>query len=151
MTILRLKDLISYELISVTPRFQIEEAAEGTGGGCGATILDEQFGAFLRRKLGNHQNTLLTDQRLESATRYFAENIRHTFNPYEDGCEDMLAIPFPAPDVPEVDVRSNYLYLSKLYRVRAILLIFTDANLKEFSSKCSIKFLLSSEGNCEVS
>lgn len=77
-------------------------------------ILDEQFGNFLRRKFEDHPKAILTNQRLEEAIRYFSQNIRTQFNPYDADCPDNFPIPFTSPDISEMGVRNNYLLLHKL-------------------------------------
>jgi molecular chaperone DnaK (HSP70) len=44
-------DLISYTITGLYPRLQVKEAAEGTGGYCGSTYLDENFSKYLTGKL----------------------------------------------------------------------------------------------------
>jgi hypothetical protein len=46
--------------------------------------------------------------------RDFDTYIKARFNPYENPQEDKFPIPFTgAPDIPEVDLRGEYLYFTK--------------------------------------
>ena len=47
-------DLISYTVQALQPKLIVEEAAPGSGGCCGSSILNRIFQSFLRSRLGEH-------------------------------------------------------------------------------------------------
>lgn len=54
-------DLISYRVTSVSPTFQIEEAAIGTGARCGGSFVDRSFLTWLEKKLGTESYQKIAD------------------------------------------------------------------------------------------
>lgn len=48
-------DLITYEILALSPSLRIVEVAKGEGGMCGSTMLDRRFASFLIGKFGSHE------------------------------------------------------------------------------------------------
>jgi len=105
--------LISYEVISPDD-FSIQECNVGSGAPCGAVYLTKGFETLLRRKLGDDANSILTPNRLKAAMRYFESEIKFTFNPCVDGCEDEFNVPLNgATDNPNLKLEDGFLSLNK--------------------------------------
>jgi hypothetical protein len=45
-------DLISYEIVRRYPKLEIKEAAGGTGGKCGSSLLNKRFRRYLKQEFG---------------------------------------------------------------------------------------------------
>jgi hypothetical protein len=105
--------LISYEVIS-RDDFSIQECNVGSGAPCGAVYLTKGFETLLRRKLGDEANTILNANRLKAAMRYFESDIKFSFNPCDDACDDEYNVPIPgAPDNPSIKLEDGFLALTK--------------------------------------
>jgi hypothetical protein len=115
------QDLISYEIISRDP-FSIDECNVGSGGQYGAMFLNKNFEMLLRRKLGDQAATILTAKRINEAIRFFENNIKRVFNPYDSMCETEFEVPLNnVPDIPDIGLQDGYLKLSKSLDSAALL------------------------------
>lgn len=77
-------------------------------------FLNKNFEMVLRRKLGGQAATILTTRRINEAMRFFENNIKRVFNPYDAMCETEFEVPLNnVPDIPDIELRDGYLKLSK--------------------------------------
>ncbi|KAI9891436.1 MAG: hypothetical protein M1814_002755 [Vezdaea aestivalis] len=75
-------DLLSYRIKNLDPRFQIEEAAVGTGDKCGSTFVDRAFLKWLRNKIGDSAFENIPPNKVQegSKIRREFEAIKHHFD-----------------------------------------------------------------------
>ncbi|KAF8249042.1 actin-like ATPase domain-containing protein [Wilcoxina mikolae CBS 423.85] len=66
-------DIISYKVCSVSPHFQVEEAAIGTGDKCGSTFIDRSFKKWLKKKLGATDYDRIKKERLMIGSKIMNE------------------------------------------------------------------------------
>jgi hypothetical protein len=91
----------------------VEECTGGTGAACGAIYLDQGFEKLILKKFDNVGVNLLGDKRLTSLTEYFANNIKHRFNPFEPQVQSEYDFNVGLPDNPAIDLKDGYLTLKK--------------------------------------
>ncbi|KAI1324220.1 hypothetical protein F5Y16DRAFT_412140 [Xylariaceae sp. FL0255] len=70
-------DLITYTITALTPRLEVREATEGTGGICGAALVDMRFRQYLIAKLG--QDPDWNDETLQNALDSFEGRAKKAF------------------------------------------------------------------------
>jgi hypothetical protein len=117
-------------VVNLNP-FRVEECSAGSGDTCGAIYLDQGFEKLLRRKLGLHANTILTDRPTSDLLRYFDNNIKRTFNPLGTRCATEYEIAIAGvSNIPEIGLEDGYLTLT---RCHPALLLLT---LKERYPEC---------------
>lgn len=107
------QDLIAYEMVERQP-FSVRECTAGTGAACGAVFLNRNFEKLLHERLDPHDPKVLTPKRLMEAVRNFEGNLKFSFDPFSEECEDEFEVPLPgAPDIPRVGLEEGYIKLSK--------------------------------------
>ncbi|KAI4262006.1 MAG: hypothetical protein L6R42_002805 [Xanthoria sp. 1 TBL-2021] len=74
-------DLITYEILALSPSLRIVEVAKGEGGMCGSTMLDRRFASFLIGKFGSHE--MWSESLLQEAKTTFKNDIKTGFT----GCK----------------------------------------------------------------
>ncbi|KAK4544121.1 hypothetical protein LTR36_004619 [Oleoguttula mirabilis] len=87
-------DLITYGIKQLTP-LRLEEMVPGSGGCCGAALLNERFRQFVRSKLGDANFSDICQTKPRSwlmALKYFEDYVKRNFNPSEQA---VFNIPFP--------------------------------------------------------
>ena len=47
------------------------ECSQGTGAACGSLNLKQGFQSLLRRRFGEHANSILTDRRVDTLRKFF--------------------------------------------------------------------------------
>ncbi|KAI1439643.1 hypothetical protein F5Y02DRAFT_412086 [Annulohypoxylon stygium] len=67
-------DLITYTISSLSPRFEVTEATEGTGDFCGSARLNDRFIKFLTSRLGGEEGW--DDEVLHGAVAHFERSIK---------------------------------------------------------------------------
>jgi hypothetical protein len=96
--------------------FRVEECSAGSGDTCGALYLDQGFEKLLRRKLGVHADSILTDRPIGELLRYFDNNIKRTFNPLGPRCAAEYEIGIAGVmNIPDIGLEDGYLTLTRYH------------------------------------
>lgn len=101
-------------MISESPKLELGECTDGTGGLCGAISLDNAFENYIRKRLAYNQS-LLSVRRLAEIRRWF-EQFRLHFNPLDsvDMHEQIFEVPiFGAADDPTIGPKDDYLVVKR--------------------------------------
>jgi hypothetical protein len=102
-------------VVNLNP-FRVEECSAGSGDTCGALYLDQGFENLLRRKLGVHADSILTDRPIGELLRYFDNNIKRTFNPLGHRCAAEYEIGITGvTNIPDIGLEDGYLTLTRYH------------------------------------
>ncbi|KAI0018183.1 hypothetical protein F4780DRAFT_781615 [Xylariomycetidae sp. FL0641] len=71
-------DLITYRVKAVSPILDVEEAAEGSGGFCGSSLVNHRFSQFLTSRLQHEDNW--DENALQEALAKFDNEVKRRFN-----------------------------------------------------------------------
>ncbi|KAI0174489.1 hypothetical protein BJ166DRAFT_493009 [Pestalotiopsis sp. NC0098] len=85
-------DLVSYTVTSLTPTFEVSEAAPGSGGMCGSSYIDERFSQWLRAKIGQEKG--FNEETFEAAMVGFSRSTKRQLS-MADLANGMFTVPCP--------------------------------------------------------
>ena len=107
-------DLIAYKAKSLAP-LRVEETAVGTGGMCGAVMLNYRFEEHVRQRIGRERYETMREKKPKTwmmGLRYFEESVKRNFDPNDARAEE-INVPFPGlPDDEEAGLDSGFLSMS---------------------------------------
>ncbi|RPB17468.1 actin-like ATPase domain-containing protein [Morchella conica CCBAS932] len=96
-------DLISYEILSLSPNISVKECAGGKGELCGSTFLNQRFEDLVISRAGKQNFDKMKTRSLNRMLREFDQSLKRNFTNAEDDDEFVCAAG-GLPDKPEAGI-----------------------------------------------
>ncbi|KAI5837493.1 hypothetical protein DFP73DRAFT_568263 [Morchella snyderi] len=96
-------DLISYEIVSLSPSISVKECAGGKGELCGSTFLNQGFENLVISRAGKENFDKMKTRSLNRMLREFEQSLKRNFTNSEDD-DEFICTAGGLPDNPEVGI-----------------------------------------------